>query len=1086
MHSEWQLGPAVADASVARPLMPNPPSFSSFPPSFGSFPDVEDSSARDKEVSSAPSQRKRLREKDEVNDRKKRKRDKRANQSQTSSHERGRKGQNLKADGYVLDDERMKAEEESLSRMAKQQDVSQLAFFSDRKGDPLSVQYGGIYSKEVPKYHLVGWGRKILGLRQGWVALHRSNRGVEVAVGGPRKLHGIHNVNSRRMLESPPKHRLVASGSCHKYQEVDGFIPLPSRRPHSAQEDYRSIGPSKDDGSESDCSSASDSGDDDDQDGTVLPSYHEKMRSLEELLSRDLSSVSTWLSLLSHSLSQVPATSKNATKVRSEITLSVLDRAIPNLPKGSPSTRIQLLYLHAGEEVWTSDKLSQEWEKALTTRDINIYLAWLDWRIRSGADGQDGALEATIRVLASATSELEKLRVFWRWSYALRQAGFTERSMALFQAQADLAGFHCPPATSRLPLEEQLNNLEEFWDSEAPRLGEAGSTGWADWYLAGKPEPTLDAVPSENPISGVVSAPPSDLYQRWAHQEMQVDELLRPSLRSTDPGAELDPYATVLFLDIKPFLFALTSNRSKTLFRLMWLSYLGLHVPGLETMAGPSDDDRWIQLRLASKLYMEAIFPHLTDEQSSAPESYAGVLVGKEKHYAKSFGPIKNWTYRCIGPLEASEFRNGTARWGMWTKEDVIGIDVEFVRAVFDQCRLGDDDSEWDILALAFEAAIDVKGAVKKSRIFLASAPESLPHWAAHARLERLRGRLDEARKIYQTVLSSPASTRSRLSTGPLWWDWAEMEWLAGGSEAATRVVLQAAEVEGFGGLATLRGKRAIEAAAHEIPETLWKVREAWLRLGALLELLTGNSLPSFLTAHLEAGAVAQESMAVASLGMLYHHIVTLRNPTRPTILRERLERAVELFPENTIILGMFLEMQQGQRLWGGVRKLADVNISGDPTRAKGVVGLATEVWLGGWEKGQWLWEVERIRNSLIVALESERVLGSPVLWRLLLEVEIRAGDLERAKNVLFRAIGACPLVKDIYMQAFDRLRPVFSTHELKSLWETMVERGIRIRTGLDEEVGGWNEVDVNSEEGEDALDEVEYDSRELARLKPY
>jgi len=151
----------------------------------------------------------------------------------------------------------------------------------------------------------------------------------------------------------------------------------------------------------------------------------------------------------------VPATSKNAPKVRSEITLSVLDRAMPNLPKGSPSTRIQLLYLHAGEEVWTSDKLKQEWEKALTTGDINIYLAWLDWRIRRGSDGQDGVLEATIRVLASATSELEMLRVFWRWTYVLRQTGmlffpalnttwailltgFTERSMALFQAQADL------------------------------------------------------------------------------------------------------------------------------------------------------------------------------------------------------------------------------------------------------------------------------------------------------------------------------------------------------------------------------------------------------------------------------------------------------------------------------------------------------------------------------------------------------------------------------------------------------------------------------------------------------------------------
>ncbi len=49
-----------------------------------------------------------------------------------------------------------------------------------------------------------------------------------------------------------------------------------------------------------------------------------------------------------------------------------------------------------------------------------------------------------------------------------------------------------------------------------------------------------------------------------------------------------------------------------------------------------------------------------------------------------------------------------------------------------------------------------------------------------------------------------------------------------------------------------------------------------------------------------------------------------------------------------------------------------------------------------------------------------------------------------------------------------------------------MVERGIRIRKGLEEEIEGWNEVHANSEEGEDSLDEMEYNSRELARLKPY
>lgn len=149
------------------------------------------------------------------------------------------------------------------------------------------------------------------------------------------------------------------------------------------------------------------------------------MRSLEEQLSIDPSSVSTWLSLLSLSLSQVPPASKNSSKVRSEITLSILGRALPSLPEGS-STHLRLLYVHAGEELWTFEKLEQEWEKALTTGDINISLAWLDWRIRNGSRGVDGILEAATRVLASAESELERLRVFGRLTCALRQAGMSD------------------------------------------------------------------------------------------------------------------------------------------------------------------------------------------------------------------------------------------------------------------------------------------------------------------------------------------------------------------------------------------------------------------------------------------------------------------------------------------------------------------------------------------------------------------------------------------------------------------------------------------------------------------------------------
>ena len=71
-------------------------------------------------------------------------------------------------------------------------------------------------------------------------------------------------------------------------------------------------------------------------------------------------------------------------------------------------------------------------------------------------------------------------------------------------------------------------------------------------------------------------------------------------------------------------------------------------------------------------------------------------------------------------------------------------------------------------------------------------------------------------------------------------------------------------------------------------------------------------------------------------------------------------------------------------------------------------------------------------------------------------------------------------------MQAFDRLRPAFSAHELRSLWETMVERGLRIRKGLEEVIEGWDEGKGAHMEDEVELDEIEYSARELARLKPY
>jgi hypothetical protein len=71
---------------------------------------------------------------------------------------------------------------------------------------------------------------------------------------------------------------------------------------------------------------------------------------------------------------------------------------------------------------------------------------------------------------------------------------------------------------------------------------------------------------------------------------------------------------------------------------------------------------------------------------------------------------------------------------------------------------------------------------------------------------------------------------------------------------------------------------------------------------------------------------------------------------------------------------------------------------------------------------------------------------------------------------------------------AFDDLRPVFSATELNRLGDTMAERGLRLRRGLDEAVDGWAEKGEKriEEASSGEEDEIAYDARELRRLQPF
>jgi NRDE-2, necessary for RNA interference len=240
---------------------------------------------------------------------------------------------------------------------------------------------------------------------------------------------------SRALLAAPPKAKFPQSGDTFAHEEVDGILLLTSKRSQEKHEQpYRSITSTKYDADSlyglSSASEDEDGGSSggDDNDTSTLSSQQETLKQLEQQLNVEPSSVDNWLLLLSHTLSAIPVMSKNASKARSEISISILARALAADPQNRTSNVLRLKFMKAGEQVWHESKVRAEWEDVLRTGGIDLWMEWLEWRIRKADKGVDGIIEDATRVLGAFNhdelGEIARIRVFWRVAVALQNAGW--------------------------------------------------------------------------------------------------------------------------------------------------------------------------------------------------------------------------------------------------------------------------------------------------------------------------------------------------------------------------------------------------------------------------------------------------------------------------------------------------------------------------------------------------------------------------------------------------------------------------------------------------------------------------------------
>lgn len=130
-------------------------------------------------------------------------------------------------------------------------------------------------------------------------------------------------------------------------------------------------------------------------------------------------------------------------------------------------------------------------------------------------------------------------------------------------------------------------SFEEFWDSEAPRIGEVGARGWYIHVQSG------DLHPSQEEITELskFTLDERNIFQSWSAAEKQRWMNSRHPARTIDELQDDDPYRVVFFSDIKDFLICLPKPSFQLYLINAFLAFC--HLPPLRMPDSGGDISFW-------------------------------------------------------------------------------------------------------------------------------------------------------------------------------------------------------------------------------------------------------------------------------------------------------------------------------------------------------------------------------------------------------------------------------------------------------------------------------------------------------------
>ncbi|KAK2861374.1 hypothetical protein FQN49_004258, partial [Arthroderma sp. PD_2] len=863
-------------------------------------------------------------------------------------------------------------------------DASNL-YILDVVGDPYTLIYGCLHKYDIPRYYRFGAGR-VLGLSTAYTIDQDLSSDTKIVI----KLRGatedtaqrnhkalwksaFKSTKTRRLQprpkETPDLERdflpLNEGGSRKRRRIVDGF----SDAAYTVSEeeklpDYRSIEgkakPERNSDVETDIES-----------DWSLQSEGEGARLRNASLFRNVTDypddIEGWLRLINHQGNMVGVSDREGNRKftsaekRSivDMKVSLYEKALKSLSSDIPRDGLLLGMMEEGSLIWDQKTLSNKWKSVLESNSsyISLWIRYLDFQQTAFTNFTYEkcrslfleCLKISERQPDSTEKQTISLYILLRLSLFMREAGFTEHSIGLWQALLEYNFCFPKGLTPETDRAAAISSFSEFWESEVPRIGEVGAQGW-DKAGENSPDPKSDpAVPNIDT---------KDVFGSWGRIEQDSMSYSFLPARTLDEVQEDDPYRLVLFSDISDFLVSLSDPHISNLLVDAFLIFC--HLPQIsredsERAASWHVDpffsnDNLDEVGKHSSKWFASIAAKGGDTDRCAPFSFPHPRF--ENNVDTLFGDGRSWfsAFEC------------------WTSTYLGGsncVDVEWIRRSLQMLvsKRPDDDCLASY-TIAFEYSVNPKEAKKYAKGLLKARPSNIKLYNSYALIEARNDQIAAAEKVWTTTLSMSQnfSKETALDCILLWHTWV---WEALNSQCyakATRILLSVLDNSlDLNSLSAVGDGKAISSATDLLKSRrcLSDIQAHGLtfRKPEMFSYSTDClALLSYLTQHQEiSGAIEVydnaeqrlkahkldtglflEPIHQAKARLLYHHIMENR-VYKPAQIREELSKSISLFPQNTIFLSLFAFNETRYRVENRLRSVLSSQLlepqgSGDTT----------------------------------------------------------------------------------------------------------------------------------------------------------